>query len=50
MPKLYTVAVATSASREVRVVAGTPEEAQAKVTLSEGETVTGVTDQGDVTL
>lgn len=50
MPKLFSVSVATSASREVKVVAETPEEAQAKVALSEGESVTGVTEQGEVTV
>lgn len=50
MSKLYTVSIATSANRSVKVVAETPEEAQAKVTLAEGETVSGVTDDGEVTV
>lgn len=48
MAKLFVVSVATQAARSVNVVAETPEEAQTKVTLSEGESVTGVVDQGDV--
>lgn len=50
MPKLFAVTVATQAARELKVVAETPEEAQAKVALSEGEAVTQVADLGDVQL
>ena len=50
MAKLFVVTVATAGAKEVQVVAETPEEAQSKVTLVEGETVTGVTEKGDVTV
>lgn len=48
MAKLFKVSVATAGSRQLNVVAETPEEAQAKVALAEGETVTSVEDQGEV--
>lgn len=50
MAKLFTVSVTTSATREVKVVAETAEEAQGKVTLSEGETVVNVAEDGEVTV
>lgn len=50
MANLYLVTVNVGTSKEVRVVANSPEEATAKVTLAEGETVSAVTEQGDVQL
>lgn len=48
MANLYVVTVTVGSTKEVRVVANSPEEAQSKVTLGEGETVSSVTDQGEV--
>lgn len=48
MANLYVVTVTVGGTKEVRVVAASPEEATAKVTLGEGETVSSVTDQGEV--
>lgn len=48
MAKLYKVKVTTQGVREVNVIAETPEEATAKVTVAEGETVVEATDQGEV--
>lgn len=48
MANLYKVSVTTSASRNVSVVANSPEEAQSKVTLTDGEVVATVEDQGEV--
>lgn len=48
MAHLFKIKVATSAGREVNVVAETPEEANGKVTLAEGETVIETVDAGEV--
>ena len=48
MANLYRVVVKTSADKEVKVVAASPEEAQAKLSLAEGEVVASVEDQGEV--
>lgn len=48
MANLYKLTVQTSANRLVNVVANSPEEAQTKVTLTEGESVSTVEDQGEV--
>jgi len=48
MANLYKLVVKTSADKEVKVVANSPEEAQAKLTLAEGEVVASVEDQGEV--
>lgn len=48
MAKLFTVKVQTQAVKEVKVVGETPEEAQAKVPVTEGETVVEVVDEGEV--
>lgn len=48
MARLFNVKLSTSATREVMVVAETPEEAQAKVQPQEGEAVVEVSDQGEV--
>jgi hypothetical protein len=46
MANLFLVTITTNSTREVRVAAANPEEAQAKVALNEGETVVSVADQG----
>ena len=48
MAHLFTVKLSTQATREVKVVAETPEEAQAKVTPNEGEAVVETVDDGEV--
>ncbi len=48
MSKLFIVKVAAKAAKEVNVLAETPEEAQAKVQLAEGEVVESVEEKGDV--
>lgn len=48
MAHLFQVVVTTSASRRVNVSAETPEEAQGKVTLEEGESVVEVVDGGEI--
>jgi hypothetical protein len=48
MAHLFVVKVATQATKDVKVVAETPEEAQAKVAPAEGETIVEVVDDGEV--
>lgn len=48
MAKLFIVAVQTTQPVEKYVVAETPEEAQAKVQLTEGEAIASVQEKGDV--
>lgn len=50
MANVYKLVVKTSADKEVKVVANSPEEAQTKVTLADGETIATVEDLGEVTL
>lgn len=50
MAHLFEIVVTTGAERVVKVVAETQEDATAKVGLTEGEAVTAVNDQGEVTL
>jgi len=50
MANLYEITVKTSEDRKTQVVANSPEEAQTKVTLAEGETLASVEDKGEVVL
>ncbi len=50
MANLFKIIVKTGSEKEVKVVANSPEEAQAKVVLAEGETVASVEDEGEVTV
>lgn len=50
MANLYKLTVKTGSEKEVKVVANSPEEAQSKLTLAEGETIATVEDQGEVTV
>lgn len=54
MPHLFEIVVEVPptepVTKVVRVVAETAEDAQAKVGVQEGEVVTAVNDQGEVTL
>ncbi len=50
MPHLFKVILQTQAKREVNVVSETPEEAQTKVTVAEGEAIVEVQDNGEVTM
>ena len=48
MAKLFSITVKTQADKTVHVVADDQEQAQAKVNLAEGETITGIEDKGDI--
>lgn len=48
MPRLFNVKLTTQSLRDVKVVAETAEEAQAKVQPVEGETIVEVADEGEV--
>lgn len=50
MANLFVFTVSASAAKEVKVVANSLEEAQAKLVLAEGEVVTNSADQGEVTV
>jgi hypothetical protein len=42
MAKLFVVKLLTKTEKDINVLAETPEEAQAKVTVAEGETVASI--------
>lgn len=48
MSHLFNVKLTTAATRDVKVVADTAEEAQAKVQPAEGEAVVEIVDEGEV--
>ncbi len=45
---LFQVVVTTNVTKTVNVISDTPENAQAKVVLTDGETVVEVRDSGEV--
>lgn len=48
MAHIFNVKLSTQATRDVKVLAETAEEAQGKAPVQEGETVVEVTDEGEV--